>query len=189
MNHQIERPYLIFVEGKDDVAVIELLTAHLALTEQIQVIPADGKDKIRNLIRAFTLLEGFEQKVQSVAIIRDADADPAAARASAEDSLIGLGKRTDVYLLPGDGPGILEDLCLQTLRGRPDLQCVDTFMECMAATGITLTNPSKFRMRALLTAIDDGKNRDTYWAAERRLLDPTHPAFAPLLNFLKTFTS
>ena len=189
MSHRIEKPFLIFVEGKDDVAVIELLVSHLNIADSVQVISADGKDKLRKFIRTFVALEGFPERVQGVAIIRDADTDPGAARTSAEDSLNGI-ENARVYLLPDDsGPGILEDLCLQTLQDRPDLQCVDTFMECMGATGITLSNPPKFRMRALLTALDDGKTRDTFWAAEKRLLNPTHPAFHPLLNFLKSFTS
>lgn len=189
MSHRIEKPFLLFVEGHDDVAVLELVAAHLNLSDRVQVISADGKDKLRKLIRTFVALEGFPENVQGVAIARDADSDPAAALASAQSILLGINKRTAIHIFPNDGPGILEDLCLQTLQGRQDLQCVDTFMKCIGETGITLSNPSKFRMRALLAALDDGKSRDTNWAAQRGLLDPAHPAFVALRQFLTDLTS
>ena len=187
MSIEIEKPFVIIVEGKDDAAVIGLLSRHLNL-EGVQVFNAQGKDNIRKFVIAIASIDGFRQLVQRVAIIRDADLDPDAARQSCSDSLRAIDKRTEMFLLPGDGPGILEDLCLRTLEGRPELLCVDNYVECIRATGIALRNASKFRIRALLTAMDDGKSRDTEWAAVQGLLDPAHAAFAPLREFLLDFT-
>ena len=187
MSSPIEKPFLLFVEGKDDEAVIGLLLRHLGV-ECVQIFNAKGKDRIRDVVNAFVVSPGFDDMVQGVAILRDADADPAGALRSCQDSLKEISKRTGVFLLPGDGPGVLEDLCLRTLQGRTELECVDRYLECLGANGIALRKAPKFRMRALLTAVDDGKSRDTEWAAVQGLLDPAHAAFGPLREFLLDFT-
>lgn len=186
MNRSIGKPFVLIVEGQDDQAVIELLLRHLNL-DRVDVINAEGKDKIRGLVKALGSAEGFDRVVR-LAIVRDADSDPDAARRSCEDCLAATRKPSVSFLLPGDGPGMLEDLCLRTLQGRKDLRCVDEFVACMKEAGVTVRNESKFRMRGLLTALDDGKNRDTSWAAGVGLLDPSHPAFANLRQFLLDFT-
>ena len=166
MSSPIEKPFLLFVEGKDDEAVVGLLLRYLGVAGA-QIFNAKGKDRIRDVVNAFVVSPGFDDTVQGVAILRDADADPAAALWSCQDSLKEISKRTGVFLLTGDGPGVLEDLCLRTLQGRTELECVDRYLECLGTNGITLRNASKFRMRALLTAMDDGKSRDTDWAELR----------------------
>ena len=83
---------------------------------------------------------------------------------------------------------MLEDLCLRAVLGRPEIDCVDRFMECLGANGTRLSNLSKFRMKAFLMVHDEDTARRIGWAAVRGLLDPAHPAFAPLRQFLLDFT-
>ncbi len=187
MNSRIEKPFLLFVEGKDDKAVVEMLLKFLTI-ESVHVYDAKGRDNIRREISAVTVQEGFDEIVRAVGIVRDADDDCDGAAQSCLDILAGISKRTRFTVLADEGRGMLEDVCLRSLAGRIDLSCVDRYVECIRATGITLTNPAKFRMRALLTALDDGKNRDTWWAVGERLLDPAHEAFGPLREFLVDFT-
>ncbi|MSV33024.1 MAG: hypothetical protein EXQ57_10950 [Bryobacterales bacterium] len=61
-------------------------------------------------------------------------------------------------------------------------------MECIGANGIRLSNPPKFQMKAFLMVHDEDTTRRIGWAAVWGLLDPAHPAFAPLRQFLLDFT-
>ena len=187
MNVQIGKPYLIVVEGKDDVAVLDLLLSHLKI-ECVQVVSANGKDNIRNVVLVIASQDGFRDIVRGVAIIRDADTDPDSAGRSCRDILTAVEKSTSVFLLPGDGPGMLEDLCLRSLEGSAELECVDSYIACIGANGIALGNERKFRMKAYLMVHDEDTTQRIGWAAVQGLLDPAHAAFAPLRQFLIDFT-
>lgn len=186
MSIPIQKPFLIVVEGPDDEAVLEFLLGHLGIPS-VQIVNANGKDSIRNVVTVLAGQEGYRQ-VQGVGIVRDADSSPESAQQSCEDSLRGLEKKSAYFVLPGDGPGMLEELCLRAVLGRPEIDCVDRFMECLGANGTRLSNLSKFRMKAFLMVHDEDTARRIGWAAVRGLLDPAHPAFAPLRQFLLDFT-
>ena len=83
---------------------------------------------------------------------------------------------------------MLEDLCLRSLEGRAELECVDSDIACIGANGITFGNEKKFRMKAFLMVHDEDKTQRIGWAAVRGLLDPAHAAFAPLRKFPIDFT-
>ena len=83
-----KKAFLIVVEGKDDEAVVALLLRHLGIAS-VQIVDAQSKDNIRNVVTVLAGQEGFRQ-VRGVAIIRDADSSPESAQQSCEDSLRGL---------------------------------------------------------------------------------------------------
>lgn len=188
MNLRIEKCFILVVEGKDDQAVVELLLNHLNLN-QVQVVNATSKDKIRATVTGITAADGFQDVVSGIAILRDADADPVAARQSCEACLRDIAKTTAFFVVPESGEGMLEDVCLQALVDRPEMQCVDDFLTCVAGNGPAISNKQKFRMKAFLMTHDEDTSQRIGWAAERGIIDPAHEAFAPLRDFLKTFTS
>lgn len=189
MSIRIQRPFLVVVEGQDDEAVLNLLLAHLSI-DSVQLISAQGKNNIRDIVAIIAGQDGFAASVIGVAIVCDADRNPAAEQQRCEETLRDLGKRNAYFLLPGNGrEGMLEDLCLEALDGRAEAPCVSSFVECATASGITLANEKKFRMKAFLMLHDEDKTQKIGWAAERGIINPAHEAFAPLRQFLTNFTS
>ena len=188
MSFRLEKPYLLVVEGKDDQAIVERLLNHLNLN-QVQVVNATSKTKIRATVKGLTLADGFQDRVAGIAILRDADTDPEAARRSCEDSLKKIAKSTAFLVVPESGEGLLEDVCLQAFADRLEMQCVDDFLSCVAANGPAITNKQKFRMKAFLMLHDEKTTQNVGWAADRGIINPAHEAFAPLREFLRTFTS
>src|SRR5438309_2225137 len=76
----------VFCEGKDDVAVLRSLVTHLGL--DVKVESYDGKNKVPILLQSLSKRPEFaQQKVMSMAILRDADADSKAAFTSVKDAL------------------------------------------------------------------------------------------------------
>lgn len=189
MNHQpLEKPYLLFVEGKDDKAVVELLLQHLGI-ETVEVYNVEGKNNFRKRISAVSVQSDFNEIVHRVGIVRDADDDPDAARRSCDDILRSISRPTDFCIVPSDGKGMLEDLFLSATQHRPERNCIDDFVECVYGKGVKISNPSKFRMRTFLMLHDPDTMQSLNWAIRENLTNPAHPAFAPLRQFLTNFTS
>ena len=184
----LEKPYLLFVEGKDDKAVVELLLQHLGI-ESVEVYNVEGKNNFRKRISAVSVQANFNEIVHRVGIVRDADEDPDAARRSCADILRSISRPTDFCIVPSEGPGMLEDLFLSATQNRPERQCIDDFVECVNGAGVKISTPSKFRMRTFLMLHDPDTMQSLNWVIQENLTNPTHPAFAPLLNFLQSFTS
>jgi hypothetical protein len=181
------KAFLIVVEGQDEVAVLELLLHDLGI-DTVQTIDAKGKDNIRDVIKILAAQEGFIS-VEGVAIVRDADTNPAAAGQHCVDILQGSGGRTGYFVLPGEErAGMLEDLCLQAFQERPEMQCVESSVACIGGSNISLSNLPKFRMKAFLMMHDEDTTRKIGWAALRGLISPEHEAFGPLRRFLRDFT-
>ena len=84
---------------------------------------------------------------------------------------------------------MLEDLFLSATEPRPERQCIDDFVECVNNTAVKISSPSKFRMRTFLMLHDPDTMQSLNWVSQENLANPANPAFAPLLNFLKSFTS
>lgn len=184
----LEKPYLLFVEGKDDKAVVELLLQHLGI-ESVEVYNVEGKNNFRKRISAVSVQANFNEIVQRVGIVRDADEDPDAARRSCADILRSISRPTDFCIVPSEGPGMLEDLFLSAIENRPERQCIEDFVQCVDSTAVKISSPSKFRMRTFLMLHDPDTMQSLNWVIQENLANPTHPAFAPLRQVLTNFTS
>jgi hypothetical protein len=159
----IKSTRLLAVEGKDECNFFAALFDHMRLPS-IQTVDVGGKEKFR-----FELpQEGFN-KVTHLGFIRDADT-------SAEDafkSICGVleqlhlpvpraagevregAPRVCVFVIPGNQQtGMLEDLCLQTVADRPEIQCVESFVGCfsphLSADDQKAFNDAKARVQAYL---------------------------------------
>ena len=191
---QFTMPKLLLVEGRDEVGFFTGLLRHLN-SEGVQVIDYAGKDSLSRRLPAYVREPSFAQ-IQSVAIVRDADANADAARQSVFGSLQRAGlpdppgdesRKVSVFIMPDNfGPGALEDLCLAALRDDPAIGCVDDFLECAAAAGYAPPQyPSKARLRALLAAREDSEARLGIVAQRSGYLNWNHAAFQPLADFLR----
>ena len=130
----ISWPKQLLVEGFDAARLLQALVGHLKLGD-IQVQNFGGNWELAAFLSALRALPNFEAQVTSVGIVRDADANPAAAFQSVRAALRKAGlealdrpgiptetnPRTAVFILPdGETPGMLESLCLAAVEGEPD---------------------------------------------------------------------
>jgi hypothetical protein len=141
----IKKQALLLVEGKDEINFFSALLDECQIPE-VQIIEVGGKDKFKLEFPALLNLEGFSN-VKSYAIIRDADNDANATLSSIQSLLSrhhqpvpndcgefadNNGIRVGIYIVPGNKTeGMLENLCLDTVKNNPVLQCVDQYLSCL----------------------------------------------------------
>lgn len=186
-----------FCEGKNDQAVIQTLVKHLAL--DIQVEWTGGKNNISNFLTGLSKRPEFaQQKVEAIGIFRDANGDSDAAFASVRDALqrnnfvpptvtgtFGNGTpRAGICIVGVNGKGMIEDVCLESVKDRPEFPCVDDYFSCIAKKSSRNRFSSKAKVRVWMASQADyeyhvGKAAEEgYWLWE-------NSAFDPVRNFLK----
>ena len=193
----------IFCEGKDDVLVIQELLKSLSskLSLDIHVEEFCGKDNLRNFLSdALKRPEFSQKKVETIAIVRDADNDGNSAFQSVLGSLndvgfqncpskpgifSGMNPKIGVFIVASkDNRGAIEDLCLETVKTNPQFSCVDEYFRCVAEKSEKKSFSSKARVRVWMAGQKDfelfvGKAAlEGYW-------DWNHQTFDSLKNFLK----
>lgn len=209
-------PYVLLVEGQDEVRFFDAFLRHLGLTE-VQVVEVGGKDKFLQEFPAFLNDPGFSS-IRSYAIIRDADRDAS----KTFQSICGLlgkydhpvprrsgqfesrgSQKVGVFVIPGNREeGILEDLCLQTVQDHPAVSCVDRFIECLGSVlekkvagqpvvegkAYFPKNESKARVLAFLAGMHKTVNK-LGEAADQGCWQFDHPALDELRAFLQELSS
>lgn len=208
---EIEKEYILLVEGNDEVRFFNVYLKHLGI-EGVQAIDVGGKDKFKEIFPLFIADSGFNA-VKGYAIIRDADEDID----NTFQSVIGLlnkhnqstpksvfhfnadkGKKVGIYIMPGNLQGkMLEDLCLEIVIGSPVLACVDVYMDCLSASTEkkgdgTESDKNKFYFpknlsKAKLHAYLAGMHEyvpDLGIATEKKYWDLNSPVLEHLKNFI-----
>jgi hypothetical protein len=187
----------VFCEGKDDVAVVRGLASHLKL--DIQVEEYGGKNNLPLFLGSLQKRPEFaQQKVDAMAILRDANGDSTASFASVRDALQRNGfpqpktdatfsdsaLRVGVFIVGVNGRGMIEDVCLNSVSDRPEFSCVDDYFVCIAQKSSRSNFSSKAKVRVWMASQVDYE----YYvgeAAEGGYWPWENPAFDPLKNFLK----
>ncbi|MBE3123755.1 MAG: hypothetical protein IMZ65_03040 [Planctomycetes bacterium] len=209
---KIEGPFLLLVEGKDEVQFFLALLQHMGI-EGVQVLDYAGKNKFPEFFPAVCLQL---DPVRAYAVVRDADANAGHTLESIAGVLKKQGepcprrnkqfeikrahpRKVGVYVLPGDAEqGMLEDLCLSTVQDHPATDCVNVFMECIervlpkrppdavvtAGGQYYPKNRSKARALAFLAAMHDEVHH-VGEAAQGGCWDLDHPCLAELKAFLQ----
>lgn len=208
---------LLLVEGNDDKRFFEALMQYLGETETSVEIYG-GKQNLGNrLVNLVGRLSVFTDV--SIGIVRDADTSSQ----SAFDSVVGSlrranlpapdepvtpveqdGTRVSVLILPPDeDTGELEDVCLRSIEGMPEMQCVESYLACISNAGPPIADNrlAKAKIHAYLASgplpqfFTGAPNESTARrqpglrlseASEARVWDWTSPAFAPLIGFLRS---
>ena len=152
-------------------------------------------------------LDGF-QEIRSLGLIRDAEDKAADAAFSSIRSILkkyrlpipdvpntviggknrqGKDIRIGVFIMPNNADqGMLEDLCLQSVGGKPAFACVEQYMDCLSALpeNEQPRNPSKAKVQAYLATRKEIANslgvgaRKGYWDFE-------HNCFGDIKRFLR----
>jgi hypothetical protein len=141
---RLSQPKLLIGEGREDVLFFTAFLKHLHLND-VQIADYGGKYQLRSYLRALLLRPDFTQLV-SLGIVRDADTDATSAFQSVSGALHDLGLpvpdipgqvagvtvRVGVWIMPdGQGPGMLEDLCLAAVQNDLAMPCVDDYFMCL----------------------------------------------------------
>lgn len=195
----------VFCEGKDDQSVLEALCDKRGI-DGLQIEPFRGKDQLGEFLRKAKLRPEFSQgRVQSVAVIRDADASLDSAFQSVSDSLArhdfdpprepgqvtspSNGIRVGIFIIgPNNNTGMLEDLCLSAVTDKPGFPCIKNFFACVNEARPENERrgfSSKATVRAWMAT---QPHIDSYVgvAAQQGYWPFDHPAFEPLADFLRS---
>ena len=137
---------LLLVEGNDDLRFFQAMAKYLGKID-IAVCSYNGKSNLGNDLSDRVRSPEF-QAVSSLGIVRDADESSH----SAFDSVVGAlrrvnlpipdapaipiernGLRVSVLIIPPEEEtGELENVCLGSIEGTPDMLCVESYFDCLS---------------------------------------------------------
>ena len=194
----ISQPKQLVVEGADAQRFFEaFMKAEGVLNVQVQNF--GGNAELPGALPALTKLSGFAEVV-SLAVIRDAERDPAAAFQSVCTTLEKAGlprpgragefasgrPGIGVFILPdAKSAGMLESLCLLSVAADPALPCVHELFGCLERAGVTApTKMEKARVRTFLASRPKPGLR-LGEAAEAGIWPWNHPALDEVRQFLR----
>lgn len=199
-----KRPKLLLVEGEDEWHLLIRLLPLIGV-EGIDVRSFGGNSMLRPALEALGAgaVTGFDY-IKALGIWRDAEQDATAARQSIMGALqaggfpvpeevslfAGTDRRVGYHILPdGASEGCFEDVCLACVAADPATSCVNAYIGCLenqAAEGKLRLDPnrSKTRIHAFLASREDATIQIGQ-ALDARCWDTGHPAWQPLIQFLR----
>jgi len=200
----IQSKKLIAVEGQDEVHFLNKLLKKMKIQE-VEVREVGGVDKLPKKIPALVRTRGFSD-VEVFAIIRDADNKNAESafrsvkNLLANEELLKPGKLPDkpgqfsngnprigIFIMPDNSSqGMLEDLCLQSVKDHPVKECVDDFIKCTEKRVDTSKKPrnlAKAKVQAFLAVMPEIAN-SVGIAAEKDYWNFNSKEFSKLKSFL-----
>lgn len=206
--HEVVKPILLFVEGKDEAVLLRSFIGSAGLT-QIQIVMSDGGPDIANKLGVYLKAINAET-IRAVLIIRDAEEDYNSALNSTRDLLTrhkipapqqsGKMERGNpisggffIASLEASTPGCLEDICLKSKEQDDLMKCVDSFLECICDTSEKASPPrnllsnhakrSKARIQSYLAALHP-ENVSLGVAGQKGSFNYSHACFEPIRKLL-----
>ena len=145
-NITIKSNMLLAVEGKDESNFFKTLLEYENI-QGVQIIDIGGKDKFSIEFRLLRNLENFSN-ITKLAFVRDAEENNAS---SAFQSICDILKKYNlpcpqkinettenskpivgVFIMPNNNnAGMLEDLCLESIKSLPINDCISKYIECV----------------------------------------------------------
>jgi hypothetical protein len=195
---QITKPKLLLGEGVDEVRFFKAFLDYLNVTD-VQVEQYGGKTRLAAFLQTLTTpVPGFAA-LTSLTITRDADANAAGAFQSVSAALqaaglpappahglaAGANPRVHVFVLPdGVNPGMLENVCLESVKSSPAFACVGSYFHCAFRTAARQPNNSAKAFLHVWLASEVEPDKRLGEAAEAGYWPWHSPAFAALEQFL-----
>lgn len=196
---RIESKIQLLVEGNDQRNFFNAFIGHLAI-EEIQIQNFGGVPELKRFLRAFVNVPGFQDTVERIGIVRDAEKSAGSAFQSVQSSLKRAGlpvpdhpespsdscPSVSVFILPGRGePGMLENLLCETFAGSPEDDCIRGFFDCLADSGVgEIRRPHKARAWAYLTTKPDPHHSVGYATTKGYWGDLDQQVFSVVRDFL-----
>lgn len=197
----VTKKKVLAVEGKDECEFFEALLNDMDISE-CQIYDIGGKDKFKSKIPAFIRFSHLHFEIVEVfAIIRDADDNPEGAfesiknivkKAGLEPSstvnTFGDGKpKVGIFIMPGGSEtGMLEDLCLETVKNKPVMKHVDHYIDCVKIMDEIPKNIAKAKAQVYLASKPDIVCRVGH-GAKKNYWDFTSSTLGGLKTFLENF--
>ena len=198
---ELNEPKQVIVEGNDDLRLFRYLASHLDILN-IEVRHYGGIDNLRPFLRTLTTTPGFTS-ISSLAVVADANSSRESRVQKIQDALsnAGLpapdapleiasdGSTQVAYLVVPHkrGSGMIEDVCLDSVRTDPVMECIDGYFECIefsGASGPRETWAAKARLHAFLASRERPDLR-LGEAAEAGIWQLEDDSFAPLRQLLR----
>ena len=142
----LELESLLLVEGINDARFFDAFLSALDITD-VQIAQVGGKPKFRPFLNHTLRSSRNFSRLRRLGIVRDADDNPDAALQSLCDALdaarlprpsthernfpVGDLKVSIAILPDSSSTGNLEDLCLRSLSGNPEVMCIDSYVDCI----------------------------------------------------------
>jgi len=186
----LQKTKILIVEGKDECNFFQGLLENLDIIDNFQIFVAYGETQIKAKLKGIQNLSEFPY-VTAIGIVRDSDDDPTGKFTSTKSALRDLGLPTPdspytivgdslrcaILMMPDTGEtGALEELCLKSIRGLPEFDCVGNYFRCLNDFGCdNARKKSKATVSVFLASKQDHCSigvaaKKTYW-------DFNHPSF------------
>jgi hypothetical protein len=191
---------VLAVEGKDECNFFDALTKNMGL-DGIQIIDVGGKEKFKTTVPLFVSSERFWDKVKRFGFVRDAEDNEISSAFSSICNVLEHcnlpvpsnplqiakvnGIQTSIFIMPNNqSKGMLEDLCLSSIKADEVYSCVDAFTQCYEPK-IEQNKyiPSKARLLAYLATRAPIIN-SLGLAAQQSIWDFGNPCFDKIKMFL-----
>jgi len=164
----ITKPKLLLVEGKDEFYLFTELIQILNLDQNLDVREVGGKDQFFRKLHKMQDSSGKEI-IKSIGIVRDADNNPDATFQSVCNVLGKVGlpiptaplkpkagyPQVTVMIIPDEhSKGMLETVCLESVRDDPAMICVEEFFDCLKTKrdSLSVNDNPKAQVRAFLAS-------------------------------------
>jgi len=198
---KIEQENILAVEGKDELNFFEAMLKFVGIGS-VQIIDVGGKDNFKNRLSGLIQSEGALEKIKNMGFVRDAEKLEAD---SSFQSICGIlkkyelpcpneickpfendGKKIGIFIMPDNrNCGMLEDLCIESIKDTPILKCIESFISCCENQDKDImTNTAKATMLAYLST-RPGIPNSLGLAARQNVWDFSKPCFDDIKQFLK----
>jgi hypothetical protein len=215
---KITKPFLVIVEGYDDLFFLEGLIKHLISLEPyewekldlVQIIQTSSKDKLKSYLQT---IPDEDNILQRIAIIHDADKDQNSAFHKIQGALRSAkfpvpehqlepksGNYNDtqeiivqILIIGIKGIGMLEDLCLDSVSQDFAMPCVEGYFQCLNKLydENKLDPPKNFSKAKARVFLASRKEPSEYigLAAKNGYWDFDKPSFDDIKKLLKLLIS
>ena len=198
---EIEKEKVLIVEGNDDEKFIIAFLQHENIKD-VQVINLGGETKIKQAFPLVFTRPSFDI-IKKLAIIRDANSDSEAKFQSCKNHIennnlvspnsMNSFSNTDpsvgIFIItkPNSNEGMLEDLCLETVKDTEQMKCVEIFFDCIDHLSDKPRNLAKSKCQAYSATLPESYPHVGI-AAEKGVFPFDHPSLNELRVFLHDFT-
>ena len=168
----LTRTKLLAVEGTDEIIFFEELFKHIGMLDKVELREVGGKDQFKIKMPALQKTTGFNN-LESIAIIRDADENFKGAFESIKKILEKMNLRVPtrpgtfadgipkvgIFIMPDNSSkGMLENLCLDTVKDDKVMECVDQLIDCAKKLKKQPKNAAKTKAQAYLSLMPEIAN-------------------------------
>lgn len=126
---------VLLVEGDTPAHFFEAISKHLGIADDIEIRNYGGIRELGKYLRTLASTADFRSKVRSLGITRDADNDVHAAMQSVQYAVanagLSAGVTVRIEILPNDGPGIIETLCIRSVETHASRDCIIAFLDSL----------------------------------------------------------